>query len=304
MKKLLYLICCFALLSCSSSNNDDNTINGNDDQKNSWEIGGKVISGRTEIPRLRATDYDQFIDHSTTLNGQKLETYCMEYNYIKFHSRWVAFYITDSNDYSGNGVVRSDNGGGPGFVVDPDIPAAYQTVKSDYNPNYDRGHLCASQDRFYSQAANNQTFYYSNMSPQIGSFNQVIWASLESKVRSWGGNRNLCDTLFVTKGGTINQEDLISTYTTTGPHKVAVPKYYFMALLAKKGNTYHAIGFLLEHRGDYPNSGFGFRQYAMTIKELEKKTLIDFFPDLPDNVEKETENLLDPSFWTNLNADR
>jgi endonuclease G len=246
---------------------------------------------------------DQFIDRSSTLNGQKLVTYSMEYNYVKFHARWVAYYFTASNSFQGAGVKRSDKGGGPGFVVDPDIPEAYQTDKSDFNPDYTRGHLCASADRLYSQDANNQTFYYSNMSPQLYDFNGGIWMYLESKVRTWGYNRSLSDTLFVVKGGTINTEDNIMGYTTTGTHKMAVPKYYFMALLARKGNNYEGIAFMLEHRTDYPSSGFNFSQYAMTIKALQDRTHIDFFPSLPDSTEKRVENVYDPSYWTNLNAD-
>jgi len=297
MRNLFYLLPFILLFSCSSNSDND------DSSSNEWEKGGLVISGRTEIPRLRATSVDQFIDHYTTVNGKKMETYSMEYNYVKFHSRWVAFYITASNAYSGSGVRRSDSGGGPGFVVDPDIPSDYQTVKSDYNPEYDRGHLCASADRFYSQEANNQTFYYSNMSPQLDAFNTGIWMYLESKVRGWGYNRTLCDTLFVVKGGTINQEENIQGYTSSGPHKVAVPKYYFMALLSRKGNDYHAIGFILEHKANYPSSGFGFRQYAMTVKQLEYRTHIDFFPNLPDSTEKRVENLIEPLYWTNLDSD-
>lgn len=299
MKKLLLLILLPFVWGCSNSSDSEER------QLAEWEQGGRVIAGRMEIPRLRAKEgIDQFIDHYTMQNGEKKETYCMEYNYPTFHSRWIAFYITESNAYSGSGVIRSDQGGGPGFVVDPDIPADYQTNKSDYNPNYDRGHLCASQDRFYTQAANNQTFYYSNMSPQLNAFNSGIWMYLEGKIRTWGANRNICDTLFIAKGGTINTTDLVKTYTTTGKHKVAVPKYYFVALLAKKGNSYHAIGFMLEHKTDYPKSNFGFRQYAMTITELENKTKIDFFPNLPDNIEKSIENVMDYSYWPNLNNDR
>lgn len=293
MKKILFIILYATLFySCNTDNNNT----GSNDLTN-------VVVGRTEIPRLKATPYDQFIDHYTTTNGAKIETYCMEYNYVKFHSRWVAFYFTASNSYSASNVIRSDQGGGPGFVVDPDLASAYQTTKSDYNPTYTRGHLCASADRFYQQAANNQTFYYSNMSPQVYSFNAGIWMYLEEKVRGWGYNRNLCDTLFVVKGGSINDEKNILTYTTSGTHQVAVPKYYFMALLAKKGTSYHAIGFWLEHEKTYPTKNFGFRQYAMTIKELETLTGIDFFPNLPDNLEKKTENEIDPLFWTNLDSD-
>lgn len=297
MRKILLFIFTCCLVACSSSN--DST----DVTLNEWEQGGRVIAGRTEIPRLRATTVDQFVEHSTTLNGKQMPTYSMEYNYVKFHSRWVAYYFVAANAYQGSGVQRSDKGAGPGFVIDATLPIDYQTDKSDYNPNYDRGHMCPSADRLYTQEANNQTFYYSNMSPQSHAFNAGIWMYLESKVRDWGYNRTMCDTLFVVKGGTINQEDLISTYTTTGKHKVAVPKYYFVALLARKGNDYHAIGFILEHSNNYPNSGFGFSKYAMTIKELEQRTHIDFFPNLPDDIEQKVQNIMEPSFWTNLNSD-
>jgi endonuclease G len=303
MKKIFYLLLIpLFVFSCKGSDSNE-IIPGDDNQLNSWEKGGRVIAGRTEIPRLHATSVDQFIDRSTTLNGQKLVTYSMEYNYVKFHARWVAYYFTASNAFNGKGVIRSDKGGGAGFVVDPDVPSAYQTYKSDFNPTYTRGHLCASADRLYSQPANDQTFYYSNMSPQLYDFNGGIWMYLESKVRNWGYNRSLSDTLFVVKGGTINDEENIQGYTVTGTHKVAVPKYYFMALLARKGNDYHAIGFILEHRTDYPSSGFGFRQYAMTIKELESRTHIDFFPSLPDSIENTVEKTIEPLYWTNLDAD-
>lgn len=300
MKKILYLFFLTAFLfSCKGSDvNVEPPVIPVDNTQ-----GGTVKPGRTEIPRLHATSADQFINHATTLNGQNLETYCMEYNYVKFHARWVAYYMTASNSFSGSGVIRSDKGGGAGFVIEPDLPIAYQTDKKDYNPTYTRGHLCPSADRFYSQAANNQTFYYSNMSPQLYDFNGGIWMYLEAKVRKWGYNRALCDTLFIVKGGTINKEEYIQGYTVTGTHKVAVPKYYYVALLAKKGNNYHAIGFILEHRTDYPTKNFGFRQYAMTITELEKRTDIDFFPNLEDNLEKNVEGTIDPLFWPDLDSD-
>ena len=76
--------------------------------------------------------------------------------------------------------------------------------KSD---GYDKGHICASEDRVYSTSANKQTFYYSNISPQIGSFNQKYWAALEKQVQTWGrstGN-GVYDKLYVVKGGTTDR---------------------------------------------------------------------------------------------------
>jgi endonuclease G len=304
VRNVLLVTALVSFTACGSSSDDTDDPGDNTTSQNEWETGGRVIAGRTEIPRLRATSVDQFIDRSSTLNGQKLVTYSMEYNYVKFHARWVAYYFTASNSvqrcWGRNARIR---GVGPALSSTLTSPRLTRQIKAISIPII-RVVICVrARTGFYSQDANNQTFYYSNMSPQLYDFNGGIWMYLESKVRTWGYNRSLSDTLFVVKGGTINTEDNIMGYTTTGTHKVAVPKYYFMALLARKGNNYEGIAFMLEHRTDYPSSGFNFSQYAMTIKALQDRTHIDFFPSLPDSTEKRVENVYDPSYWTNLNAD-
>ena len=50
----------------------------------------------------------------------------------------------------------------------------------------------------------------SNMNPQIqDGFNGGIWASLEKKVQTWGNITNDQDTLYVAKGGTIDNNNII-----------------------------------------------------------------------------------------------
>ena len=175
---------------------------------------------------------------------------------------------------------------GDPFQPDPDIPAGERNELSDFSRSgYQRGHLCASADRLFSMDANGQTFYLSNMSPQMGSFNSPNWSDLETQVRNWGRNNNFRDTLFVVKGGTIRDDQIIEYIggkDPSSPTKVAVPKYYFMALLCKKydggQNTYKAIGFWVEHKryGTTPS----LRTWAVSIDELEEKTGIDFFCNL------------------------
>lgn len=81
------------------------------------------------------------------------------------------------------------------------------------------------------------------MSPQTYNFNGAgTWYDLEGKVRTWGRSSTFRDTLYVVKGGTIDKESQIKEYISNDKTK-PVPKYYFMALLCKKGETYKAIGF-------------------------------------------------------------
>lgn len=247
------------------------------------------VSKGIEVPALKGGSNNLFISHSTILNGTKTLTYCLEYDCTKRQSRWVAFTFYNATAALGSG--RTD-----AWANDPDVPAEYRASRSDFS-GYDRGHLCASYDRQYSVEANEQTFYYSNMSPQIGNFNQNIWATLESQVQKWGRNSSFRDTLYVVKGGTIDSPKDILTYTDRGSFPLPVPKYYFMAILCKKGTERKAIAFWLEHKAGYQKP-YDFKQYAISIDELEQKTNIDFFVNLPDDIERKVEAELDTSYNT------
>ncbi|MBQ7571555.1 MAG: DNA/RNA non-specific endonuclease, partial [Bacteroidaceae bacterium] len=57
---------------------------------------------------------------------------------------------------------------------------------------------------------------------------------------------------------------------------------------------YAAIGFWMEHKS---NTDTDYRQYAVSIDELERLTGIDFFCNLPDNLENQVESNLVLSLW-------
>ena len=136
----------------------------------------------------------------------------------------------------------------------------------------------------------------SNMSPEIqDGFNGGIWLNLERQVQSKGYSiTNSKDTLYVVKGGTI-RDDQILKYISDGSHNIAVPKYYFMALLSLKDGKYSAIGYWFEHKSY--NSKEPFSKYEVTIDELEANTDIDFFPNLPSDIEKDVEKSKDNWKW-------
>lgn len=70
--------------------------------------------------------------------------------------------------------------------------------KSD---GFDKGHICASEDRVYCKEANEQTFLYTNISAQIASFNQKYWVGLEQLIQKWGRSTigNTYDKVYVAK---------------------------------------------------------------------------------------------------------
>lgn len=233
------------------------------------------IAQRIEIPRLRQGEGQYFVTHF--VDGEV--NYSLEYDADKHHSRWVAF--TFDQDNSRDRVGRMDT-----WAWDPKLPKRLSTEHDFRRSGYSRGHLVASEDRVATKEANMQTFYYSNMSPQLAEHNGGVWSRLEAKVRSWGRNNQMRRVIYVAKGGTI-AEGQIKAERVKG--RIVVPMYYWMALLAvDQVGEYHAIGFLTEHRA-YDRKEENLKSLAMSIDDLEAFTGLDFFHNLSDDLEQRVE---------------
>ena len=233
-----------------------------------------------EAPALAGGSNNYYITH----RANNVVNFSLEYDVDKRHPRFVCFTFDDNT--SETAVKRTD-----AWAWDPMIPPQYSTESMFKNSGYDRGHLVASHDRVYSREANMQTFYYSNMSPQLPSFNQKYWSKLEQQVQSWGRNKSFRDILYVAKGGTI-RDDQVENTKVKG--RIVVPKYYWMAMVVKKGATYHGLAFWLEHKEWDMKTPM--MTVAISIDELEKKLGFDLFHNFPDEIENkfEAEDPSDP----------
>lgn len=281
----------FAALACIACNNENDIpsrIPGNHNANSDFNFDKHAQ--RIEVPAL--TEGELFIAHTTTVNGKENVTYSISHNPGRKHCRWTAFTFDPSNRairWKRDDWDNTEWGGDP-FQPDPEMREHQVMTKDEINRNgFVRGHIVASYDRVYSKEANEQTFYYSNISPMYSSFNTGAWNDCESKVQGWGRNREFCDTLYIVKGGTIREGE----YRTVGTCPT-VPNHYYMALLCLKNNTYKAIGLLFKHERGYS------RTQTCSIDHLEEFTGIDFFCNLPDAVEKAVERSYAPELWTGL----
>lgn len=193
---------------------------------------------------------------------------------------WVAYVLTADKVFSTNSE-RQDN-----FHEDPYIPTGSATLADYKGSGYDRGHLIPAADQKWSEQAMDDSFYLSNMSPQVGSFNRGIWAKLESVVRTFAAqNQAIC----VVTGPVLTD----GPYETIGVNEVAVPNYYYKAILDYSGDEHKAIGFLLKNEG----SNAALTTFAVSIDYLEEVTGLDFFPALPDDEEELLEASYDVTLW-------
>lgn len=258
-----------------------------------------------EIPHLN--DQNVYADHYVTMDGVQILNYALEWDNTKRHANWVAF--TFDTTTSADNVKRTD-----AWSVDPKLPAEMQVQESDHkNDGFDKGHLCASEDRVYLKEANEQTFYYSNMSPQLNDFNGGFWGKLEARVQTWGRSTadGVYDKVYVTKGGTLNKllKNFKGTTVNGGTpttdangftiHGLACPEYYYMAVLSQKDDVFHAIAFLVPHKEGMTRnpSSDELKEYVVSVDKLEEETGIDFFCNLPDVLENEVEAAYNLNDW-------
>lgn len=277
------------IIACS--NDDDVPGNGHGVPGNTnANTGLSKHAQRIEVPAL--ADGELFIAHTTTVNSKENVTYSISHNPERKHCRWTAFTFDPSNraiKWKRDDWDYTEWGGDP-FQPNPDMPDNYVMTKEQINKNgFVRGHVVASYDRVYSKDANEQTFYYSNISPMYSRFNTGAWNDCELQVQRWGRSSEFCDTLYIVKGGTIREGE----YRTVGTCPT-VPNHYFMALLCLKNNTYKAVGLLFKHQNGSS------RTEVCSIDYLERFTGIDFFCNVPDAVEEKVEKTCTPSLWTGL----
>ena len=276
----------------------DNNLNANwkEFDLSSTVSGNLRYAYRLEYPHLNANQYSsanrggsQVVVKETSNYGI---TYSLEWDNAKIANRWTCYTMHDGNMYSN--VKRNDS-----FKEDPEVATSSQL--SDYSSSgFSRGHLCPSADRLCSREQNSQTFYLTNMQPQWQSHNGGLWERLEGLVRDWAAG---CDTLYVVKAATISDVTLNGTtqdgiYSQRCNGRLIVPKYFYMALLSyrKSIDSYQAIGIWTLHE-DRSVSNQNYGDYAISIDELEKRTGIDFFCNLPDDVEQRIEVDYNLSYW-------
>ena len=299
-KRLLYVLPAIAalLLTFSCGDDDNKGISWGNNGGGGTVTPSRELTSRMETPRVLTDGSTTLIGHFVTTGGAKtVLDYSVEYDTQQYHSRWVAFRF--------DGDTRAKNVSRPNpdpFADDPLLASQYHIGSNGFGWDYNRGHLCASADRLFSLEACVQTFYMTNMSPQLGSFNQGYWITLENLIQNKGRNASFADTLYVVKGGTILSNQINGYITRSNGKKVAIPKYYFTALLKVKNGVYSSIAFWMEHKEygytyNSPAPLSEIKKTVVSVNRLEQLTGIDFFPNLPDDKEEIIEDQNVPGSW-------
>lgn len=204
--------------------------------------------------------------------------YALSYDEDHEQAEWVAYEITRDR-LNENWAERPNT-----FRPDSDVRTESATPRDYSGSGYDKGHLCPAADMAFNEAAIDESFLMSNMSPQVPAFNGGIWRELEECARDWGRK---FERVYVATGPVLSQTPL----GAIGFSKVTVPSAYYKVLYAPE--QHRAIAFIL------PNemSTKPVMDYAVTIDAVENMTGIDFFPNLLKGLNEEIEGSLDKDAW-------
>ncbi|MBP8993901.1 MAG: DNA/RNA non-specific endonuclease [Bacteroidales bacterium] len=219
--------------------------------------------------------------------------FCLVYDDNHKMAKWTAHIISREIV---NGVVSRTND----FRVDSLIKNGtaeeedYFLTKKDESGNtiydgfgYDRGHLAPSADFRWSEKALSESYYYSNMTPQLPEFNREIWAKIEDFLRQYIFNNPTKDIYIVT--APVIKDDLKKQERSK--NKISIPEYHYkiaVDLEDKKG-----IAFLVPQK----NLGNPIEYYVVTIDSIENITNINFYPKLSEQDEKLIESESDIGKW-------
>ena len=221
------------------------------------------------------------LEYPAVLPNEKIIShtgYSFVYSEEHEQAKWIAYELT--KEETNSLFERTDK-----FLADPMVSTG-TAENSDYaNSGYDKGHLAPAADMGWSAVSMKESFYFSNMSPQLPGFNRGVWKRLEELMRSWASDYS---AIYIVTGPVLK-----SGLPTIGGNRVSIPLEYYKVILDYTQPEIHAIGFILPNA----SSSASLNTFAVSIDEVESRTGIDFFPTLPDDQETKLEKEVCQTCW-------
>lgn len=224
-----------------------------------------------ELPRLNNHQLEQVIEHLG---------YTVSYNPKWLVPNWVAYELTNSETYGEQ--ERSNH-----FKPDPLVKGDPVTTGDYSKSGYDRGHMAPAADMKWSEQAMRESFYMTNICPQLHNLNAGDWKDLEELARDLAQQYG---NIYIACGPIVE-----ANYQTIGKnHSIAVPSAFYKVFLRKTHKGWTSIGFIMPNQaGNRP-----LMTYMLTVDEVEEQTGIDFFYNLPDSIESQVESTYSVADWS------
>ena len=239
------------------------------------------IGPRVELPTGSADD-EVLVDGSPVVHYTRFSLALSKQRKL---CRWVAWNIDGASLPKPGGpdsIGREDMD----FVLDPRRDAALQTDDKVYKKNrLDRGHIARRADLLWGDhaeavQANADSFYLTNITPQMDNFNQSalhgVWGRLENALQDSVKNDNA--KVSVMAGPVLADTD--PPYRT-----VRVPLEFWKLLIYQRDNELRTRGFIVTQSLDGLRGIDPFAEFVVverTVEQIADKAGVTFDPVLGD----------------------
>jgi endonuclease G len=211
--------------------------------------------------------------------------YSLSYNRSRATANWVAWRLDAS--WIGSAQRQDD------FRPDPALPADwYHVTDSDYSGSgYDRGHMTPSGDRTRSIPDNSATFLMTNIVPQIAANNQGAWEDFETYCRTLAQSGQ---EIYIVSG-------VAGNIGTISQGRIVVPQYTWKVALVLPNGTNdlqritkgtRTIAIITPNFAPISINAL-WRQYRVSVNEVENLTGYNFFTNVPKNTQEMIERRKD-----------
>jgi endonuclease G len=195
---------------------------------------------------------------SFTVNAQtvvlKHKTYTATYDTQKNYPVLVEYWLTKAMLICDTRVPR-----GNAFKPDPLAPKQTDLQSSYDGSGYDRGHNMNAEDNRCDKQGMDESFYFSNMTPQVPQLNRGVWKSLETEVREAAA---VADSVKVWMGS-------VGEIKKIG--KLSIPSQCWKVIYIKKSSQYFAWIFPNEVPKDKT-----VKTYEVKVVDVEKLSGLKF----------------------------
>lgn len=153
---------------------------------------------------------------------------------------------------------------------------------------YDRGHMAPNRAiaLCYGQDAQRQTFLMSNIIPQLHTLNAGLWEHLEAReVQNYAP---YLAAVWVVTGPVLGPK----------PHRlksgIAIPVACYKILVDEYKGQPRMLAFIMPQTAPETDS---LSKYLTSVDQVAKETGVDFFADLPDDLENQIEVQVAKQMW-------
>ena len=174
------------------------------------------------------------------------------------------------------------------YYMDTNLPPNFTRLTTDdYNGvgniDFNRGHLCPSEDRTDTSADNKLVFFMSNIMPQSGPNNQGVWNNLESDCRTFASAGNELLILCGPSGFGTKKIPSGKAYIGSNVWKIAVivPTNSGTAL-SRLSVTNRVIAVSIPNVTNGLSSSW--QTYLTSARQIELDTGFMFFTAVPANI--------------------